>query len=67
VGGRGSQILGDRRRSRNPHLVYVPSREIWDKNMPPWAHSRRDEIVGLIKQQLGVAKYEFRELEVTDA
>lgn len=51
----------------SPHLVYVPTRETWDKDMPAWAHSRRDEIVGRIKQQLGVTKYEFQELKVKDA
>jgi len=51
----------------NPHLVYVPSPQIWDRTMPPWARSRRDEIVGRIKEQLGEAKYEFRELKATDA
>jgi len=47
--------------------VYLPDRETWEKSMPSWAQSRRDEIVERVMQALGTKKYEFRESPVRDA
>jgi hypothetical protein len=47
----------------SPHAVYIPSHDAWDRDMPSWARSRRTEIVGKLKQELGAAGYEFLELQ----
>jgi hypothetical protein len=50
-----------------PFVVYLPDREAWGKKMPPWARSRRDEIIERVREGLGTDRYQFEEFQVRDA
>jgi len=42
-----------------PNLVYVPTEDEWQRDMPAWARERRQEIIENVKRALGTKRYEF--------
>ncbi len=50
-----------------PFIVYLPDRKAWEKKMPAWARSRRDEIIERVRDGLGADRYQFEEYQVRDA
>lgn len=50
-----------------PFVVYLPDREAWEKKIPAWAQSRRDEIIERVREGLGADQYQFEEYQVRDA
>ena len=50
--------ISGERMTHGARVVYVPSEEEWEKEMPEWAHGRRVEILENIKRALGTKNYE---------
>ncbi len=42
-----------------PNVVYVPTEDEWQCDMPVWARGRREEIIENVKRALGTKRNEF--------
>jgi hypothetical protein len=44
---------------KGPHVVYVPTEDDWQQEMPAWAHGRRKEIIENVRRGLWSKHYEY--------
>jgi len=40
-------------------VVYVPTEDEWQQEMPAWARGRREEIIENVRRDLGTKHYEY--------
>lgn len=46
---------------KTPSIVYIPSKEKWNSEIPAWAHNRREEILDRIKAKCNHMEMEWRD------
>jgi hypothetical protein len=45
--------------TKPPNVVYIPTEDEWQRDMPTWAQGRREEIVENVRHALGTKNYDF--------